>query len=131
MPRVPFFQANANIDNRLMEAGESYLRTVPIWRMHDDVPDEGEVAAATAAAADTAVAVEHPRMARPPSYASSCCLAEEEFDTFSGEKEFEAEGQADEVNIFSGEEGHELFIRLLMEVDDESIVPGFDFTAAV
>ena len=117
MPRVPFFQANANIDNRVMEAGESYLRTVQIWRMDDDVPDEGNAAAA----ADTVAAVEHPRMTRASSTSSS--IAEEELNTLSGEEEeFEAEG--DEVNIFGGEEGHELFIRLLMEVDDESIVPG-------
>ena len=118
----PFSQANAHIDDRIVEAGASYLRTVPIWCTDDDVLDESDaVAAAHTSPPDLGITTKTSIAIDPSLFEADVdCV-----DTFSGD-----EDTYHETNIFSGEEGHELFIRLLMEANDESIVPALDIITA-
>lgn len=120
----PFSQASAHIDDRIAEAGASYLRTASIWCTDDDVRDESDAVAAahTTSALDPVNTNETPMIAIDPSLFEADV---DYLDTFSGD-----ENAYHETNIFSGEEGHELFIRLLMEADDESILPPLDSITA-
>jgi hypothetical protein len=94
---LPFlFQGDAVVDKRLMEAHESYMRTVPLWHTGDLSEERNHGAAADTAAVEADTARTHP-------------------ETF-GLMHTSSSPRADD-NIFSGEAGHKLFIRLLMQGD--------------
>lgn len=86
------------------------MKTVPLWRMDDDVLVERNIS----------IAVDTAAVDPGPTTGPAHTTPENIEDIFSGEQ-FDGE-----VDIFSGKEGHELFVRLLME-GDESM--GLDFTA--
>lgn len=84
------------------------MKTVSLWRMDDDddLDKRNMSTAVDAAAVD------------PGPNGPAHTPPEDIEDIFSGEQ---VDG---EVDIFSGKEGHELFVRLLMEVDESM---GLDF----